>query len=123
MRNSVLCLLFVVGASGASAQIQAKTGFGNDNVTSQINSSLHELYLRSAATDTARAKQEAAAQAEVEYQRRIFYSKAKHFVELWKKMTKQMNERDAVDVKLARKVSSAFHDLEKSEGWPIRETK
>jgi hypothetical protein len=52
-----------------------------------------------------------------------FYSKAKHFVDLWRAFAAELNEKKVFDAKLAKKVSKAFHDLEKSDGWPVGRTK
>jgi hypothetical protein len=32
----------------------------------------------------------------------------------------RLNENQTVDVKLARKLSKAFHELETSNGWPVK---
>jgi hypothetical protein len=52
-----------------------------------------------------------------------FYSKAKHFVELWEALAKELNERKTFNAKLAKEVSKAFHDMEKSDGWPVGRAK
>jgi hypothetical protein len=33
----------------------------------------------------------------------------------------RLNEKQTFDVKLAKKVAKAFHELESSDGWPVRE--
>jgi hypothetical protein len=48
-----------------------------------------------------------------------FYFKAKHFVQLWQALAAELNEKNTFNAKLAKQVSKAFHDLEKSDGWPV----
>ena len=44
--------------------------------------------------------------------------KADKFVQAWSVLTREYKERGSFNVKKAKEVSKAFHDLEKSEGWP-----
>jgi hypothetical protein len=74
------------------------------------------------ATEPAVARQ-AAARREAEAKLREFYAKAQRFVALWKKFTDGMNDQKTFNVKLAKEVSKAFHDLEKSDGWPAGRSK
>jgi hypothetical protein len=60
---------------------------------------------------TARAKQSVAVQE--------FYSKARHFVDLWQAFASELNDKKTVNIKLAKQISKAFHELEKSDGWPV----
>jgi hypothetical protein len=115
MRRLLPCLFLICSLDVASAQSPNVIGARSDV---QFGGALRELYYQSLSEGGLQAQQEAAQRAEVAYQRRLFYAKAKHFVDLWTKLTKQMNQHDTMDIKLARKVSQAFHDLEKSNGWP-----
>ena len=54
---------------------------------------------------------------------REFYSKAKRFVELWQALAAELNGKKTFNAKLAKEVSKAFHELEKSDGWPVRHAK
>lgn len=121
MRKSLLCLLFATFAGIASAQSTAGLSAGDNSA--QMNQRLREADTRNEMAGSDELRRQAAQKADIELQQRLFYDRAKHFVELWKKMTKQMSEQNVVDVKLARKLSDAFHDLEKSEAWPVREPK
>lgn len=58
----------------------------------------------------AEAAQESAATQE-------FYAKAEHFVALWEAFAGQLNDKKTFNAKLAKQVSKAFHELEKSDGW------
>jgi hypothetical protein len=48
-----------------------------------------------------------------------FYSKARHFVDLWQAFANELNDKKTFNAKLAKQVSKAFHDMEKSDGWPV----
>jgi hypothetical protein len=61
------------------------------------------------------ARQEAIARAQ-------FMAKANRFVNLWGDFVQRLNEKQTFDAKLAKKISKAFHDLERSDGWPLRES-
>jgi len=47
-----------------------------------------------------------------------FLAKTDKFVELWTALAHEYQEKGMFNVKKAKQVSKAFHDLEKSEGWP-----
>jgi hypothetical protein len=55
------------------------------------------------------AKESAAAQE--------FYARAEQFVQLWEAFAGQLNQKKTFNAKLAKQVSKAFHELEKSDGW------
>jgi hypothetical protein len=48
-----------------------------------------------------------------------FYAKAKQFVDLWEMFAAELNHKKTFNAKLAKQISKAFHDLEKSDGWPV----
>ena len=52
-----------------------------------------------------------------------FYSKARHFVDLWQAFASELNDKKTVNAKLAKQISKAFHDMEKSDGWPVGSAK
>ncbi|MBZ5676228.1 MAG: hypothetical protein LAP61_18445 [Acidobacteriia bacterium] len=49
---------------------------------------------------------------------RLFVKRANHVAALWTQLTKDYNEKHAFNVRVAREISKAFHDLEKDENWP-----
>ncbi len=53
--------------------------------------------------------------------RLLFTEKANRFVELWGDFVHRLNDKQTVDAKLAKKLSKAFHELESSDGWPLRD--
>ena len=52
-----------------------------------------------------------------------FYAKAKQFVDLWETFAAELNSKKTFNAKLAKQISKAFHDLEKSDGWPVGKKK
>ncbi len=66
------------------------------------------------------AVRQAANERAEEVARRQFWEKANRFVALWGDFAAHLNEKQAFDAKLARKLSKAFHELETSDGWPVR---
>ena len=66
------------------------------------------------------ASQATAARNE-ELARYQFLTKANQFVALWEAFAEHLNGTQTFDAKLARKLSKAFHELETSDGWPIRD--
>ncbi len=69
------------------------------------------------------AERQAAQRREAEQKFHEFYTKAERFVNLWRKLTTEMHDQKTFNMKLAKQVSKAFHDLEKSDGWPAERTK
>ncbi len=80
-----------------------------------------EIFLRSAQGGDAAAQRKQAEKRAAELARTEFLDKANHFVELWSDFATLLNEKQTFDAKLAKKVSKAFHELEKTDGWPVRE--
>ena len=64
---------------------------------------------------------QAAILREQEFARTQFLEKANQFVALWEDFASRLNEKQTFDAKLAKKLAKAFHELETSEGWPVRE--
>lgn len=51
---------------------------------------------------------------------RLFLSKIEKFIASWSALAHEYNEKGTFNVKKAKEVSKAFHDLEKTEGWPCK---
>jgi hypothetical protein len=51
-----------------------------------------------------------------------FMAKMNRFVRLWADFANRLNDKQTFDAKLAKKISKAFHELETSDGWPVRES-
>ncbi len=80
-----------------------------------------EIYSRMVHQQNAEEAKQTKANREAEIARRQFWDKANQFVALWGDFAKRLNEKQTFDVKLAKKLSKAFHELETSDGWPTRE--
>ena len=103
-----------------SAQTQAPLGtpVGADQATLAFRQM--ELITRAARdANDEQARHTAEKQAEA-YERLVFWQKANKFVALWEDFAARVNDHQTVDAKLAKKLSKAFHDLETSDGWPVR---
>ena len=49
---------------------------------------------------------------------REFLLMADKFIQAWRVLVHEYNQKGGFNVKKAKQVSKAFHDLERSEGWP-----
>jgi hypothetical protein len=61
---------------------------------------------------------EMATRLEAQGKEREFLLKADKFIQKWHVLVREYNLKGGFNVKKAKEVSKAFHDLEKSEGWP-----
>ena len=59
-----------------------------------------------------------AKRTEAQAKERQFLLKAERLVQSWTALAHEYNEKGTFNVKKAGEVSKAFHDLEKTEGWP-----
>jgi len=50
-----------------------------------------------------------------------FFLKVEKFVQMGTAFAREYNEKGTFNVKNAREVSRAFHNLEKTEGWPRKD--
>jgi len=80
-----------------------------------------ELLNRSMDDRSVEDARRAAIARDEEFARLQFLAKANQFVALWGDFASRLNEKQTFDVKLAKKLAKAFHELETSEGWPIRD--
>jgi hypothetical protein len=80
-----------------------------------------ELLRQSVRDDNEVRTRQAETARQVQIARLQFMAKANHFVALWGDLVQRLNDRQTFDAKLAKKVSKAFCELEKSDGWPLRE--
>jgi hypothetical protein len=44
--------------------------------------------------------------------------KERRLVEAWSALAREYKDKGTFNLKKAKQVSKAFHDLEKTEGWP-----
>jgi hypothetical protein len=81
-----------------------------------------ELLRQSVRDNNDETLRRAAAARQEQIARVQFMAKANHFVKLWGDFVYRLNEKQTFDAKLAKKISKAFHELEMSDGWPLRDT-
>jgi hypothetical protein len=57
-----------------------------------------------------------------EFRQHQFIQKVHQFIAKWERFANDYNRKGVFNVKSAREISKAFHDLENTEGWPKAET-
>ena len=105
-----LFLLVFIAASGATAQSP------KPNQCPQAGRAYQRLLLRAdipTEAESQLAQHKAARQKEQQ-----FWMKTERFIDSWTALAREYNDKGTFNVKKAKQVSKAFHDLEKSEGWP-----
>jgi hypothetical protein len=112
-----LCLL-----SGVLLQAQSSTSIpvtaSDQAAMAKLQILFFEQSLRDVKEDSGRRQIAAHDEAIMRFQ---FNQKANRFVALWGDFVQRLNDQQTVDAKLAKKLSKAFHELEASDGWPLRE--
>jgi hypothetical protein len=105
----IFVLLVFMAASGATAQSP------NPNHCPQVRRAYQRLLLK--ADTTTEAEQQLAQQREARQKEHAFWMKTEKFIESWTALAREYQEKGTFNVKKAKQVSKAFHDLEKSGGW------
>ena len=101
-----------------SAQIAGPTPVGSDSAAMAFREM--EIFARSVQTANQEVARHVAEKRVEELERKQFRDKAARFVMLWDDFVTRINEKQTFDVKLAKQLSKAFHELEKSDGWPVQ---
>jgi hypothetical protein len=116
MMNFLLLSFFLLGPTSAQSP--------HPNL-SQTPDPIQRLYweaLSSAAwRNQTSAQTEMANRMEAQGKEREFLLKAQKFIQKWHVLVREYNQKGGFNMKKAKEVSKAFHDLEKSEGWPKAE--
>jgi hypothetical protein len=105
-----LFLLVFIAASGATAQMP------NANHCQPSGRAYQRLLLTP--DIPTKAEQQLAEHKAAQQKEQQFWMKTEKFVESWTALAREYNDKGTFNVKKAKQVSKAFHDLEKSEGWP-----
>jgi hypothetical protein len=104
--RSILTLILLAGALGAqTASIKQAQQLAADQ------------YLR---TRNYSSFQEQQKRSHEEWLRSEFVRKANNFARLWARFAAQSNEKNSVDVDLAKKLDKAFSEVRKTQGWPAK---
>ena len=112
MKHAVitLFLLIFIAASGATAQSH------NANHCPPAEQAYQRLL--SAPDIPTEPERQLAQHKAAQQKERKFWMKTQKFIESWTALAREYNDKGTFNVKKAQQVSKAFHDLEKSEGWP-----
>ena len=103
MKNATLASLLLISLAGFGAQAQ---------------SPLAELCRGKSILAPNPDDAQIAERRQAQYKERQFWQKANKVADLWTAFVREFNEKGTFNVKKAREVSKAFHELEKTEGWP-----
>ena len=115
---AITLLLFVQVVWAQSPVIAHDPGPGHREMDSRFEKQILEGWAFDPNVD-----KQILARKQAEAQIREFYTKAHRFVELWRSFAEDLNSQKTFNAKLAKEVSKAFHDLEKSDGWPVGRSK
>lgn len=77
-----------------------------------------EFAMQQLESGSAEAAFAAAERREASFRERQFIEKVHHFVNKWEQFVNEYNTKRAFNVKFAREMSKAFHELENSDSWP-----
>jgi hypothetical protein len=108
--NSVLVISIFLGMAAAQTPYV--------NRYPDVEELLRRLWLSGEMQAQTEAQIQIAKRREAEYKEQQFLLKAKKLVQSWSTFVSEYNEKGTFNLKTAREVSKAFHDLEKDEGWP-----
>jgi hypothetical protein len=103
-----LFLLVFIAAFGATAQ--------SPNPTHCPQPGRYQRLLPTAGIPTEAERQFAEHKA-AQQKEQQFWMKTEKFIDSWTALAREYNDKGTFNVKRAKEVSKAFHDLEKSEGW------
>jgi hypothetical protein len=115
---SITLMLFAQVVWAQSPVAVHEPGLGHSEIDSRFQKQMFERWALDPDAD-----KKILARKQAEAQLREFYTKAHRFVELWRNFAEDLNNQNAFNAKLAKEVSKAFHDLEKSDGWPVGRSK
>ena len=102
-------LLFTVLRISGNAQAQSTER--PDLLTREVVTRQLEEQGRASESQMAERRQE-------QDRERQFLEKANTFVRMWTAFAKEYNEKKTFNVKAAKKLTRAFHELETSNAWP-----
>jgi hypothetical protein len=108
--------LGIAAVPGASAQTFGSAPYPDGRARAE---EIYSELLWSGAVQSQTATQtQIAKRTDAQYREQQLLLRAERLVQLWSALAREYNEKGGFNVKTAREVSKAFHDLEKTEGWP-----
>ena len=114
MTKGLVLFLFFSSFRILWAQVGHEQGVGSTETDRRLQQQMFEQW-----ATMPESQRQAIARLEENQKLREFYMKAQRFVTLWRKFAVDLDGQKTVNVRLAKQLSKAFHDLEKSEGWPV----
>jgi hypothetical protein len=117
MNKFVPCLVLSLSLMGSARSQDPRTDrlFSQAAAADYISREFLMQQLEAGSAETAFA---AAQRREAGFRERQFIEKVRHFVAKWDQFANEYNLKGGFNVKAARAMSKAFHELESSEGWP-----
>jgi hypothetical protein len=110
MKRTVIILLVLVLIAACDAAAQSP----DPNQCRNLAPAYQRLLLKA---ETPNIDQQAEQRRAAEQKQHQFLLKTEKFIDAWTALATEYNEKGTFNVKKAKQVSKAFHDLEKSEGW------
>lgn len=77
-----------------------------------------EVILRQFETQHAQDEAEVTGRRDAQYRERQFIARMNRFVLVWSRFVAAYNDRNTFDLKSAKELSKAFHELENGGNWP-----
>jgi len=96
------------------------------NPSATVESISRDFLMQELEVGNTEAQYAAAERRDAKLRERQFMEKVRHFITKWEQFASEYNHKGAFNVKAARDMSKAFHELEHTEGWPkdeVRKTK
>ena len=115
MNKFALCLAFFVLIDSARSQDPRGRLF-NPSVT--VESISRDFLMQELEVGKTEAAYAAAERQDAKFRERQFMEKVRHFIAKWDQFATEYNRKGAFNVKSARDMSKAFHELEHTDGWP-----
>lgn len=124
MMNISHALLLGIGLTGSTlAQAPVPNRAPDGESTGSFECFTRELFLRGFETHQAQIEAEVAKPHDAEYRERHLIDKMNKIAGAWDQFVSLYNDRRVFDMKAAKELSKAFHELETSGYWPKPERK
>jgi hypothetical protein len=88
------------------------------NPSATVESISRDFLMQELEVGNTEAQYAAAERRDASFRERLFMEKVRHFVAKWEQFANEYNHKGAFNIKSARDISKAFHELERTEGWP-----
>jgi hypothetical protein len=117
MKKFISCLALTIGLN---APARSQNSRGERLWTPSVDNAMREFLLQS--FDEPAEAGQAAQRRDAKFREHQFLEKIHQFITRWDRFAKEYNSEGVFNIKSAREMSRAFHELERSEGWPKPET-